>query len=249
MNSSHNKKVQKHQHTNGNDLSDKRFSVLQELSNAILITDDINIIANIILDAASNYAQAESGSLMMLNDHNELIILAARGLDQDIVESCRIRVGEHISGIIAKNGQPLMIEDIDQEGKFKDSQRNHYKTKSFISCPIISKNKLLGVLNINDKKNGTPFTVDDFELLKTVANHAAIPLENAFLMKALKMKATELEDINKKLVEADILKTEFLTRVSHELRTPLNSLKGAIYFLEHTENISKTEQTEFQGIC
>ncbi len=248
MNSSHNKKVREHQRMKKKDLSNKKFSVLQELSNAILITDDIYSIANIILDAASNYAQAESGSLMMLNDQDELIILAAHGLDQDIVESCRIKVGEHISGIIAKDGQPLLIEDIEQEGKFKDSQRNHYKTKSFISCPIISKNKLLGVLNINDKKNGTPFTVDDFELLKTLANHAAIPLENAFLVKALKTKAAELEDINKKLVETDILKTEFLTRASHELRTPLNSLKGAIYFLEHTENIGKAEQKEFQGI-
>ncbi len=230
------------------DLYNKKFSVLQELSNAILITDDINAIANIVLDAASNYAEAESGSLMMLNDRDELAILAAHGLDQDIVENCRIKVGEYISGMVAKNGQPLLIEDIEQEDKFKDSQRNHYKTRSFICCPIISKNKLLGVLNINDKKDGTPFTADDFELLKTLANQAAIPLENAFLMKTLKSKASELEDINKKLVEADILKTEFLTRVSHELRTPLNSLKGAIYFLQQTENIGKAEQKEFQGI-
>ncbi len=233
---------------NEEDLYNKKFSVLQELSHAILIADDIYTIANIVLDAASNYAHAESGSLMILNDREALTILAARGLSQEIVENCRLKVGEHIAGTVAKNRQPVLIENIDQDDSFKNFQRDHYKTKSFISCPIISKDKLLGVLNINDKKDGSSFTVDDFELLKTLANHAAIPLENAFLMKALKAKAAELEEINKKLVETDILKTEFLTRVSHELRTPLNSLKGAIYFLESTENIDKTEQKEFQGI-
>ena len=248
MKSSYKKKAPVPQRLGEEDIYKRKFFVLQELSCAILITDNINTIANTLLDAAINYAHAESGSLMLQSDHEELTILAARGLDPKVVESCRVKVGEQIAGMVAKNGQPVLIEDIDREGGFKNSQRDHYKTKSFISCPMISRNKLLGVLNINDKKDGSPFTVDEFELLRTLANHAAIPLENALLITKLKTKAAELEDINKKLVETDLLKTEFLTRVSHELRTPLNSLKGAIYFLENTENIEKMEQKEFQGI-
>jgi hypothetical protein len=141
-----------------------------------------------------------------------------------------------------------LVEDIEKDINFKRFRRDHYKTKSFISCPIISKNKLLGILNINDKRDGTPFSVDELELLKVLANNAAVALENALLLAQLKSKAEELEDFNKKLVETDILKTEFLTRISHELRTPLNSVKGAIYFLQQTENIAKEEHQEFQGI-
>ncbi len=230
------------------DLYKKKFFVLQELSHAIVLTDNINTIANTFLDAAINYSHAERGSLMLLTDSKELTILAARGLDAKVMEGCRVKFGDEIAGIIAKKGQPVLIEDIDRDGGFKSHQPDRYKTKSFISCPIISKKKLFGLLNINDKKDGTPFTIDEFELLKTLANHSAIFLDNALLMAELKAKAAELEDINKKLVETDILKTEFLTRVSHELRTPLNSLKGAIYFLEQTENIGEKDQKEFQGI-
>jgi GAF domain-containing protein len=230
------------------DIYKKKFFVLQELTNAILITDNINTIANILLDAALNYAHAEKGSLLLTTDRNEMTLIASRGLDKDIARNARVKIGEGIAGMVAKNGAPIIIHDIVKDPVYNTLRRNRYLTDSFISCPIISKNKLLGVLNINDKKDGTPFNLDEFELLQTLANHAAVPLENASLMLQLKAKAVELEEINKKLVETDILKTDFLTRVSHELRTPLNSLKGAIYFLEHSETIDEQERREFHGI-
>jgi hypothetical protein len=230
------------------DLYKKKFLILQELSSAILITDNINALANILLDAAINYTNAEKGSLLLLTDRDELTILAHKGLDPQRVGSYRAKIGEGIAGIVAGNRQPMLVVDIDKEDSFKDLRRDHYKTKSFIACPIISRNKLLGVLNINDKKDGSPFNEDEFELTRILANQAAVALENASLMTQLKSKAADFEEVNKILVDTDILKTEFLTRVSHELRTPLNSLKGAIYFLENTERIGKDEQKEFHGI-
>jgi len=230
------------------DIFKAKFDILQELSNAIVITDDITAIANLLLDLALNYAHAEQGSLMLLNERDELRILAAKGLDPQLIRSYREKIGEGIAGMVARNPTPVLVEDIEKDINFKRFRRDHYKTNSFISCPIVSKNKLLGILNINDKRDGMPFSVDEFELLKVLANNAAVALENAFLLTQLKSKADELEDINKKLIETDILKTEFLTRISHELRTPLNSVKGAIYFLQLTENISKENNQEFQGI-
>ncbi|MDA8432218.1 MAG: GAF domain-containing protein, partial [Nitrospiraceae bacterium] len=104
------------------------------------------------------------------------------------------------------------------------------------------------VFNINDKKSGEPFTDDEFALLKIIANQAAITLENALLMTQLRSKAAELEEINKKLIESDASKTEFLTRVSHELRTPLNSIKGAIYYLGQNRHVGREKMQEFFDI-
>jgi len=225
-----------------------KFDILQEFSNAIVVADDITAIADLLLDLAINYAHAEKGSLMLLTDREELHILAAKGLDPELVRNFKVKIGEGIAGTVAKNHTPVLVRDIEQDSDFKMFRRDHYNTKSFISCPLINKNKLLGILNINDKKDNTPFSVDEFELIKILANHAAVAFENALLMSQLKSKAEELEDINKRLVETDILKTEFLTRISHELRTPLNSVKGAIYFLQQNENVAKGEKQEFQSI-
>ncbi len=230
------------------DIYKKKFSILQDLSSAIVISDNINTIANLLLDFALNYTSAEKGSLLLVTEREELSILASRGMDAWIDTSSRIKIGSGIAGLIAKNRTPVLIEDIEKENKFVHFRRNRYKTNSFISCPLVINNKLLGLLNINDKKDGTPFNIDEFDLLKTLANHAAIALENVFLLNQLKAKAAEFEEINKKLVATDILKTEFLTRVSHELRTPLNSLKGAIYFLQNSGTIEKSEQQEFHEI-
>ena len=230
------------------DLFKKKFSILQDLSSAIVISDNVNTVANLLLDYAISYANAEMGSLMLVTDEDELSILASRGLDSQYDRNHKIKIGEGIAGTVAKGRQPVCVNDIEKDATFRRVRRDRYKTNSFISCPIIINNKLLGLLNINDKKDGTPFNEDEFELLKTLVNQAAIAIENANLISQLKSKAGELEEVNKKLLETDILKTEFLTRVSHELRTPLNSLKGAIFFLQNNEKIEIQERQEFDGI-
>ena len=230
------------------DLYSKSFSFFQELSSAIVNMDNINSIANHLLDLAVNYVNAEKGSLMLLNEKGELYILAARDIDIQLITNYKAKIGEGIAGIVAKICTPVLVEDIEKDLRFKSVKRDHYKTKSFISCPVVSKKRLLGVLNITDNKNGSPFTQDDLALIKIIADQAAIALENALLMNQLKSKAVEVEQINRKLIETDIAKTEFLTRISHELRSPLNSIKGAIYYLQATDPPGEDERKEFYDI-
>lgn len=230
------------------ELIEKKYSILHEISNAIVATDNVNAIANLMLDLAISYTNAEKGSLMLLNEKGELSIFAARGIDPLFMKSYRIKMGEGIAGTVASNREPVLVEDIEKDERFKGKRRDRYKTRSFISCPIVSRQRLLGVININDKKDGSSFTEDEFTLLKTISNQAAIALENAFLMNQIRAKAAELEDMNRKLIETDIVKTEFLTRVSHELRAPLNSIKGAIYYLQQSDKLTRAEQMEFYEI-
>lgn len=220
------------------ELIEKKLSILQEITTAIVTTNNISTIANLMLDLAINYTNAEKGSVMLLNENSELYILTARGIDINLINSYRIKIGEGIAGFVAKTMTPIMVEDIDKDTRFKE-KRDRYKTRAFISCPIISRDKLLGVLNINDKKDNMPFSEDEFDLIKIIANQAAIALENAFLVSELMSKTVELEEINKKLIDTDIAKTEFLTRISHELRTPLNSIKGAIYYLQSADSVER----------
>ena len=226
----------------------KRYQILQDISHAIVITDRISSLTDYLLDVAIRYVDAESGSLMLVNERGNLSILSSRGLDLSYIRSFSSQGGDGISGIILRDKVPILVQDIAQHPELLSPDRHHYKTRSFISCPILFQKRLLGIINVNDKKDRTPFAQDELDLLQIIANNAAVALENASLLNRLKSAATELEQMNRRLVDSDIIKTEFLTSISHELRTPLNAIKGGIYYLENHEEVSPNERREFHCI-
>lgn len=227
------------------ELSKRKFAILEEISSAIVVTDSVEAVANLMLDLALEYTNAETGSLMLINENGELFILAARATGSQSITGFSEKIGEGIAGVVAKNRTPLLVRDIDSDRRFRSKKRDHYRTKSFISCPVICRKRLLGVFNINDKKTGEPFNEDEFALLKIIANQAAMILENSFLKSRLQSKAAELEEASKKPLDAGLSEPEIFTQISHKLRTPLNSIKGAIYYLGQNKHVASAKRQEF----
>jgi len=231
------------------DCTDERIALVTDLTEIILGTDNISGIANQVLDIVVRHTGAAKCSLMLLNDRRELSIVASRGIDLEISREYRSRIGQGIAGMVVRNTEPVLVDDITTDTRFRGMGRgNGYRTPSFISCPIRGRKRMIGLLNASDRKDLLPFTEQGFELLQLISHQAAVALENAFLMAQLREKAAELEEMNRKLMEGDLLKTEFLTRISHELRTPLNSIKGSIYYLESADRLTREDQKEFYAI-
>lgn len=229
------------------DIFESKILILKEIAEAITSTDNIDSITSLILNLALNYTKAKSGSILLVNEDGELIVKAARGMSVALIAALKLRIGERICGRVALERRPLLVKDIETDKRVQRKGKKKYKTKSFICCPILMKDKVLGVINISDKADGTPFTEDELGLISILANQAAITLENARLMSELRSKALEFDEINRGLIEDDKIKTEFIARMSHELRTPLNSIKGAAYYLEKRVNLN-AEQKEFLEI-
>ena len=84
-------------------LFEKKFAILQEISSTIVSTDNIDTISNLMLDLAISYTNAEKGSLMLINEREELCIFASRGIPPQLVKSYSTKLGEGIAGFVAKN--------------------------------------------------------------------------------------------------------------------------------------------------
>src|SRR5512139_2270295 len=94
--------------TSETDLYRNKFAIFQEISTAIVAMDNIRSIAKLLVDIAINYAHAEKGSLMLLNEKQELFILAARDIDNQFISTYRAKIGEGIAGTVAQNRVPVL---------------------------------------------------------------------------------------------------------------------------------------------
>jgi diguanylate cyclase (GGDEF)-like protein len=127
---------------------------------------------------AAELLEAADGSLMLLDDGGETLrIVAAKGLSPALARTMSVRLGEGIAGRVARNGFPLLVTDIEKDGRTAILNRPRFRTKSFLSVPLKLKGQTVGVLNLADKESGAAFSEADLELLTAFADHAAAMLE------------------------------------------------------------------------
>jgi len=147
-------------------------------------------IAKLTVEMIAEVMSAKTASLMLINeDLQELTIKAALGLEDHVVKNAKIKVGESISGWVAKNGKPLLITNIEEDDRFGKTNHPQYETKSLLSVPINYDGRVIGVLNINNKVSCAPFTTDDSVLLCCLAERVGLVCKNIESYKAIKQLA------------------------------------------------------------
>lgn len=220
---------------------------IKEIISKTTSLDNIDSIANLVLDLALDLTGSKKGSVLLLGENNKLVIRSEKGLGPALAPTINIKIGDGICGSVAAEKRPLLVKDTKGHAGIPINKNGRYKTGSFISCPILIKEKLCGVINITYKTDNAPFTEEDLESVNILANQAALSLEHAYLVSELHLRSLELDRTNQVLYDSEKLKVEFMTKISHELRTPLNSITGAAYYLKE-KKCSKEEQADFINI-
>ena len=163
------------------------LTLLLEIGRELTFSLRVDEVLHTIVERTSDVLDIERCSLLLLNeDNNELFIAAARGLPHDIIANTRMDIGEKISGWILENKLPVLVDDIEKDERFKNRNKEMYYTHSFISVPLVFKNKGIGVINVNNKRSHEVFTDDDLRLVEGIADQASIAIENARLYSNLK---------------------------------------------------------------
>jgi signal transduction histidine kinase/DNA-binding response OmpR family regulator len=160
-----------------------QINALSSAGNLLAATIDLKEALTSILSLAIDVIGAKLGSVMILDiATNELYIGASCGLENNVVQNTRMKLGSSISGYVAQTGRPLIIEDIEKDVRFARINRQKYESKSLISVPLMYKDQLFGVINLNNKINGRPFTSDDLSLLVALGLPAAVAIDRANLI-------------------------------------------------------------------
>jgi len=156
-----------------------KLSALHEIIHAITSLLDLDQLLEVCLKQINEKLNVESSSIMLLDDNRTHLVVRASSKAE--ILGHRQRVGERISGWVAKYKEPLLIEDIHSSGRFKPSGYAGYHSSSLLSIPLMSKGRLQGVINVTDRQGDQPFTEDDTTFLSMVAGQLAIAIENARL--------------------------------------------------------------------
>ena len=134
-----------------------------------------------IVELVCERMEVQRCSVMLLDENRDhLTIEVGRGL-QDRWQSHRVEVGDGIAGHVARTGEPLLIRDIENDPRFARRSAPQYGTTSLLCVPLAVDDETIGVLNVNNKQDGSPFSEEDLHLLMTLAANAAISINNARL--------------------------------------------------------------------
>jgi signal transduction protein with GAF and PtsI domain len=102
-------------------------------------------------------------SLMVLDGSRDTLrITAQQGIDPAIAGNVRVRIGQGIAGWVAHNRKPLLVRVRKDAEQVRHTHQDAYNSDSFVSVPLMHNDRLCGVLNLSNKRNGDPF--DDLDL-------------------------------------------------------------------------------------
>lgn len=220
----------------------ERFQRILEISHVLTSTLDIDQLLNLILDAAAELTNTERASIMWLDQKSgELKFIAATGSHREELANVRVPLEGSIAGTILRKREALVVHDVSNDPRHfqRAPQSIGFVTRSILGVPMTIKNHTRGVLEALNKKDDLAFTNEDVQMLMTFANQAAVAIENARLIGALR-------NANQQLGELDRLKSDFIAIASHELRTPLNLILGYASMLN--KDASGEDAEQLQGV-
>jgi len=196
---------------------------LIDIARDLASTLDLDMLLDRIVQAAADITIAEAASILLYdNTARQLYFQVATNMDEPTLRGLAVPLEGSIAGWIVTNQKTVRIDDVHNDDRhFSDiEQSTGFPTKSLLGIPLITKNKVVGVLEALNKKDGK-FTSGDENLLTVLGAQAAVAIENARLFQ-----------------QSDLI-SEFV----HELRTPLASLSTATYLMMRPE-ISHQQQEQ-----
>lgn len=165
------------------------LSLLYSIGQAMTYISDLKSLLEYIMNQAIKISNAEKGSIMLYDDDTgELSIRILTGMTDSAYQErinnneipCqRFRAGEGVAGQVFQTGKPVFFNDAREAIEFLDPESSFVDS---IACiPMTVYGEVLGVINLTNKQDPFGFTDEDIELLKAVADQAAIAVNKAQL--------------------------------------------------------------------
>jgi signal transduction histidine kinase len=210
----------------------ERLELLRQVSQVIHSTLDQHQALDLIVREGVRLTGASSGSLALVNPNSGFLeILAQRGLPERAA-ALRLRVGEGITGWVARTGQPACVGDVRRDPRYIMLRE---EARSELAVPLEVGSEVRGVLNVDsDRENA--FSGEHRELLEELALQAARVIHNTWLYEQLRLKARLFESLTNvsQTVNSTLGLTEALNAVTQEACQLMRARMCSLLLLDQT---------------
>ncbi|MBN1223308.1 MAG: sensor domain-containing diguanylate cyclase [Candidatus Aminicenantes bacterium] len=169
-----------------------KLSFFSDLVKAIVSANTIDQVIQRLMEKIGDIFTPSNWSLLLRDRKSgELYFEIVVGESAEKLKDIRLDKEEGIAGWIMANGQPVICSDARHDSRFSKriDEITGFRTKSIIGVPLKTGSRILGVIEIINALDKSPFTPFDLQLLRTIADFAAIALENIFLQEKLRKNA------------------------------------------------------------
>ena len=169
----------------------ERLQLLYQVSNVIHSTLEPQEALQLIVSEAVRLMRASSGSVVLINPTSGFLEINASQNLPSAATRLKLRVGEGITGWVARNGKPARVGDVTRDPRYVMARRG---VRSELAVPLEVNGETRGVLNV-DSDRADIFTVEDQELLQELAVQAAKVIQNTWLYEQLRLKVHLFESL------------------------------------------------------
>lgn len=156
--------------------------VFNEIGKALTSTLDIHEVLGLIMEQVGDLLRPANWSLLLVSDdRRELVFEIAVGPGGAALKGLRVRIDEGIAGYVAREGRVLLVPDVGSDPRFsaRFDEASRFTTRSILAVPMKSRGRVLGVIELVNGPDQPVFDDTDARTLSSIADYAAIALENA----------------------------------------------------------------------
>ena len=157
------------------------LQAIEASGHAILPSSNRDLLQSIV-DAAARIFGAAAASIALVDEKQQVLeFKVAYGIGNEDVVGMRIPLDSGIAGYVAMTGQPIAISNVQQDARFNQdfARSTGYVPRSILATPLLSGDRVIGVMEVLDKINAPSFGMQDMELLGLFAQQAAIAIHQS----------------------------------------------------------------------
>ncbi|MBW1861929.1 MAG: sigma 54-interacting transcriptional regulator [Deltaproteobacteria bacterium] len=174
------------------------IACLREITIWVNSVLDLDKLLELIIDTVTRMMEAKASSLLLLDQKTKkLYFKVATGEKSEEVRQYEINVGEGIAGYVAEKGEPLLIPEVRNDSRWdrRISEYTGFQTNSIACVPMKVDGKVIGVVEIIDKEDGSPIQNEDMKILKVFAELASLAISNARKIDVVRRENRDLKEV------------------------------------------------------